>query len=129
MASGAEVKGEHELVALEKRRGVLLSIVPGVGQIANGQAYKSRFYFPATVISMAAGIGIFWLGAEVGPNLLVAHEGILFLAVSLLGAVVGLLALILGLFFWASAAVDTYRSAHALRVGTDEHEKWWFFHV
>ncbi len=129
MAVHAEEKGERELAALEKRRGVMLSLIPGVGQVMNGQAYKFWFYFPATLISLVIGVGLFWIGASIGPNMLVAHDGILFLAVSLVGAVVGFLAIVLGLFFWASAAVDTYRSAHAFRVGSDEHEKWWFFHV
>ncbi|MGC8461095.1 MAG: hypothetical protein ACP5OR_04550 [Candidatus Dormibacteria bacterium] len=121
--------GEAERIALEKRRGVLLSLMPGIGQFANGQGYKFWFYFPATLLSLGVGVGLLWIGASIGSNLLVAHDGILFLLVSLLGSVVGLLAIVLGLFFWASAAVDTYRSAHAMRVGSDEHEKWWFFHV
>jgi hypothetical protein len=107
-----------------------LSIVPGLGQLYNGQPRKAVFFFLSTLISLAAAVLLITYGEGFGHSLLSGHHLAFFLLVAFGSVLVFLVLFVLGLFLWASSAADARRTALAIRSGgLDEAAQTTFFRL
>lgn len=112
------------------RIGVALSVLPGAGQVYNGQPRKAVFYFLATLLTVGPAVLLIMFGERAGSSLLEGKAFAGFLLLALVSVLVFLLVFVLGLYFWASAIVDARQSARELNEdvpGADN--RWWFFHL
>jgi TM2 domain-containing membrane protein YozV len=113
----------------DPRLAAALSVVPGLGQLYNLQPGKAAFFLLATVFTIGPAVLLITGGERLGTTLLHRGAGTAFLLLALGSVVVFLALFLLGLAFWASAAVDARRSAieiteHRLTTG-----RWWFFRL
>jgi hypothetical protein len=108
------------------RLAAALSIVPGLGQIYNVQPRKAAFFLLATVFTLGPSILLITFGERLGRSLLQARAFAAFLLLSMGSVLVFLVLFVLGLFLWASAAVDAGRSARELSNGRPASGRWWF---
>lgn len=100
---------------LTPRTAALLSVVPGLGQLATRQPRKAVYYLAGTVLLIAGSVLLLTWAVGFGHDLIAsgAVTGALLLA---LGMIVVFLSLFIsGLYLWASAAVDAYASAAEIR--------------
>ena len=105
---------------------VWLSIIPGLGQLYNGQFAKALFFPVATFATLFSGV----LLISSGDRLVHYRIGaIAALFVGLLAVVLFMALAELGLAFWASAAVDARRSAQALSEGRVLSGRWWLLRL
>ena len=112
------------------RIGVALSVLPGLGQLYNGQPRKALFYFGATLLTIAPAVLLIMFGERAGASLLEGKAFAGFLLLALLSVLVFLLVFVLGLYMWASAVVDARQSARELNDGVEGADnRWWFFHL
>ena len=112
------------------RLAVALSVVPGLGQIYNGQARKAPFYALATLLTIGPAVLLITFGERFGSHLLEQHSFAPFLLLALVSVLLFLVVFVLGLYFWASAIVDARCSARELSQGVDGADnRWWFFHL
>ena len=113
----------------DPRVAAALSVVPGLGQLYNLQPAKALFFLLSTVLTIGPAVLLITAGERLGTTLLHRGAGTAFLLLAL-GSVILFLALfLLGLAFWASAAIDARRSAIEIteqRLGTG---RWWFFRL
>ena len=114
----------------DRRLAGALSVVPGLGQLYNGQWRKALFFLVATALCLGPAVLLITAGESFGHSLLDAHQLALFLLVAFGSVLVFLLLFVMGLFFWASAAADARHTADALRDGRgDEAARTWFFRL
>lgn len=107
-----------------------LSLVPGLGQLYNGQWRKALFFFVGTVLCIAPAVVLITAGEHFGRSLLDSGLTALFLLVAFISVLVFLLLFVMGLFLWASAAADARRTAMALRDGrVGDAVRTWFFRI
>jgi TM2 domain-containing membrane protein YozV len=107
-----------------------LSIVPGAGQVYNGQPRKALFYGLATLLTIGPAVLLITFGERIGSSLLQHQSFATFLLLALGSVLLFLLVFILGLYFWASAVVDARYSARELSAGVPGADnRWWFFHL
>lgn len=107
-----------------------LSIVPGAGQVYNGQPRKAVFYGLATLLTIGPAVLLITFGERVGSSLLQRQSFATFLLLALGSVLLFLLVFVLGLYFWASAVVDARYSARELSAGVPGADnRWWFFHL
>jgi hypothetical protein len=107
-----------------------LSIVPGAGQLYNGQPGKAVFYALATLFTIGPAIVLITFGERIGSGLLEHQSFATFLLLALGSVLLFLLTFVLGLYFWASAVVDARYSARELSDGVPGADnRWWFFHL
>lgn len=107
-----------------------LSLVPGAGQLYNGQPRKAVFYALATLLTIGPAVLLITFGERIGSGLLQQKSFATFLLLALGSVLLFLLVFVLGLYFWASAVVDAWYSARELSAGTPGAEnRWWFFHL
>lgn len=105
-------------------------MVPGLGQLYNGQPRKAGRFLLLTVFTVGPAILLITNGEDFGHSLLAGRHFALFLLVALGSVLVFLALFVLGLFFWASAAADARRTALLLRDGDEgEAAKIRFFHL
>jgi hypothetical protein len=107
-----------------------LSFLPGLGQLYNGQPVKASLYLFGTLLTLGPAVLLITKGEGIGHDLLDAHAYVLFFVVAFVSVLVFLALFVLGLFIWASAAVDARRSA--LAIGAGRHEEAaqnWFFRL
>ena len=97
-----------------------LSIIPGLGQLYNGQPRKAAYFLLSTVLTIGIAILLITKGQDVGHSLLAGHSDGLFLIVALVSVLVFIGLFLTGLFLWASSAIDAFQSAKALRSGDAE---------
>jgi hypothetical protein len=97
-----------------------LTVVPGLGQLYNGQPGKALSFFLATLFTIGPAVLIITAGERIGHSLLAGRASAAFFAVALLSVVVFLVLFVLGIFAWISALVDAWTSALALRQGDAE---------
>jgi arabinogalactan oligomer / maltooligosaccharide transport system permease protein len=102
-----------------------LSIVPGLGQVYNGQVRKALFFFLATLLTIGPSILLITGGERFGHDLLERKDFGAFLLVAFGSVIVFLVLFLLGLTFWASAIVDARRSARELSEGRPGTQRWW----
>ena len=107
-----------------------LSVIPGAGQLYNGQVRKALFYAVATLLTIGPAVLLITFGERLGSGLLERHSFGPFLLLALGSVLLFLLVFILGLYFWASAVVDARYSARELTAGVPGADnRWWFFHL
>lgn len=107
-----------------------LSIVPGAGQLYNGQLRKAAFYGLATLLTIGPAVLLITFGERIGSSLLRSQSFATFLLLALGSVLLFLLVFVLGLYFWASAVVDARYSARELTAGVPGADnRWWFFHL
>ena len=107
-----------------------LSVVPGLGQLYNGQQVKALLYFFGTVLTLGPAVLLITAGEGVGHALLSAHAFVVFFLIAFVSVLAFLALFVIGLFIWASAAVDARRSAGAIREGrAEEAAQNWFFRL
>ena len=107
-----------------------LSLLPGAGQLYNGQPRKALFYGLATLLTIGPAVLLITFGERVGSTLLAHQSFATFLLLALGSVLLFLLVFVLGLFFWASAVVDARYSARELSAGVaGADNRWWFFHL
>ena len=113
----------------DPRVAAALCVVPGLGQLYNGQPAKAAFFLLATVFTIGPSVLLITAGERLGTALLHRGAGTAFLLLAL-GSVVAFLALfLLGLSFWASAVVDARRSAIEITEQRLSTGRWWFFRL
>jgi hypothetical protein len=110
------------------RLAVALCVVPGLGQLYNGQWRKALFFLVATVFTIGAAVLLITVGESWGHTLLDQHHLALFLLVAFGSVLLFLLLFVFGLFFWASAVTDARRTAQA-DGGDEEAARTWFFRL
>jgi arabinogalactan oligomer/maltooligosaccharide transport system permease protein len=107
-----------------------LSVVPGLGQLYNGQVVKAALYFGGSLLTLAPAVVLITRGEGIGHTLLSAHAYAVFFLVAFASVLVFLALFVIGLFIWASAVVDARRSAEAMSAGrADEAAQNWFFRL
>jgi arabinogalactan oligomer / maltooligosaccharide transport system permease protein len=108
-----------------------LSVIPGGGQLYNGQPKKAAVFLVCTLATIGPAILLITAGERIGTNLLNSHRFTLFLLVAFASIVVFLGLFLLGLAFWASSVVDARRSAEELNAGMHDPGagRWWFFRL
>lgn len=114
----------------DPRISVALSVLPGLGQLYNGQPRKALFYLMATLFTVAPAVLLIMFGEHAGASLLEGKAFAGFLLLALLSILVFLLVFVLGLYMWASAFVDARLSANELNNDVPgAANRWWFFHL
>jgi hypothetical protein len=113
----AEARGVKPLRHPNPQISVGLSLVPGLGQLYNGQPRKALYFFLWTLCTIGPGILLIIAGQSVGHTLLTHHLGALFLLVALVSVFAFLSLFIAGLYLWGSSAIDAWQSASALCAG------------
>jgi len=107
-----------------------LSVLPGLGQLYNGQVVKALLYFFGALLTLGPAILLITTGEGIGHALLGAHVFAVFFLVAFLSVLIFLALFVIGLFIWASAAVDARRSATAICAGREEEAaQTWFFRI
>jgi arabinogalactan oligomer/maltooligosaccharide transport system permease protein len=104
-----------------------LSVVPGLGQLYNGQPRKGLFFLLATVLTIGPGVLLITFGERVGHGLIERRAFGLFLLLAFVSVLVFLVLVVLGLFMWASAAADARRTALSSKASGDAPAKVSFF--
>jgi len=97
-----------------------LSLIPGLGQLYNGQPRKAVYFLIFTLLTIGPAILLITEGQNVGHGLLTRHSDGLFLIFALVSVLLFIGLFLTGLFAWASSAIDAWQSAKALRSGNVE---------
>lgn len=105
-----------------------LSVLPGLGQLYNGNIGKAVFFPLATGLSIGGAIGLVVVGDTLGRRLITVSFAA-FTILSLLSVMVFLGLFVLGLGFWGSAIVDARLSAEESTLGLAEPRRWWFLRL
>lgn len=122
--------GRRSTMRHDWRLAVALSLVPGLGQLYNGQWRKALFFLIGTVVCIGPAVLLITYGERLGRSLLDAGQLALFLLVAFVSVLIFLLLFIMGLFLWASAGTDARRTALALREGRlDDAAQTSFFRI
>ena len=114
VAEGGTLRAPNRKVA------AALTVVPGLGQLYNGQPGKALSFFLATLFTIGPAVALITAGERIGHSLLASHAGAFFFVVALVSVVLFLLLFVMGLFAWISAVVDAWSSAQALGAGERE---------
>ena len=122
--------GRRPTIRHDWRIAVALSVLPGLGQLYNGQWRKALFFLIGTLLSIGPAVLLITFGEHFGRSLLDSQQMALFLLVAFLSVMLFLFLFVMGLFLWASAAADARRTAMALGDGKgDDAARTWFFHI
>jgi hypothetical protein len=108
------------LRAPNRKVAAALTLVPGLGQLYNGQPGKALSFFLATILTIGPALVLITVGERIGHSLLAGHAAAVFFVVALLSVLAFLVLFVLGLFAWISALVDAWSSASALGEGDSE---------
>jgi TM2 domain-containing membrane protein YozV len=101
----------------DRRVAAALCVLPGLGQLYNGQPRKAVFFFLGTLFSLGPAVLLITYGEGFGHSLLGGHHFAAFLVVAFGSVLIFLVLFVLGLFLWASSAADAWRTARAIRSG------------
>jgi len=105
-------------------------VIPGLGQLYNGQLVKALLYFFGTLLTLGPAIVLITNGERIGHTLLSAKLFAVFFIVAFVSVLLFLALFVVGLFIWASAAVDARRSADAIAAGrAAEAAQSWFLRI
>lgn len=105
-----------------------LSLIPGLGQLATGQPRKAIHYFLWTVIPLAGSLALLVAAIGFGHGLIAGGAVVWAMLLALLVIALFLCLFVLGLFVWASAAVDAHQSAREIRTGAPPSRSRRYFH-
>lgn len=127
--AAADTPGAPEPQAVKRRRNPVvaawLSIVPGLGQLYNLQLRKALAFFLMWLFTLGPAVLLIMFGERFGHSLLEQKQFGAFLLVAFASIIVFLVLFLLGLTYWAAAAIDARRSAIELREGRPPTQKWW----
>ncbi|HXA30354.1 MAG TPA: hypothetical protein VN193_16590 [Candidatus Angelobacter sp.] len=104
---------------------VALSIVPGLGQLYNFQPRKALAFLSMWLFTLGPSILLITYGERLGHSLLERKQFGLFLLVAFASIIAFLVLFLLGLTYWAAAAIDARRSAIELTEGRPPTQRWW----
>ena len=122
--------GRRPTMRHDWRVAVALSVVPGLGQLYNGQWRKALFFLIGTLLSIGTAVLLITYGEHFGRSLLDGQHLALFLLVAFVSVMLFLFLFVVGLFLWASAIADARRTAMALsQDNADDAARTWFFHI
>src|SRR5215471_10309742 len=122
--------GRRHSMRHDWRVAITLSIVPGLGQLYNGQWRKALFFLVGTLLCLGPAVLLITAGERFGRSLLGGEHAAVFLLVAFLSVLIFLLLFVMGLFLWASAAADARRTAVAISEGRlDDAARTSFFHI
>jgi hypothetical protein len=120
-------------VAATRRRdwriAAALSIVPGGGQLYNGQARKGRYYFTWAVGCLGLDVLFFLGGSALGRQWIADGRLILAMFFGMIAIVVFIGLLVYGLFIWGSAVVDATAGAREIVLTGEASPKLRYFHL
>jgi hypothetical protein len=110
------------------RVAAVLSLIPGLGQLYNGQPRKAMLFLVSIVLTLGPAVLLITFGERFGHSLIDQHAFAFFLLVAFGSVLLFLVLFILGLYLWASAAADARRTAISIREGgvADETKVWFF---
>lgn len=106
-----------------------LSIIPGAGQLYNGQAAKARYYFLWAVGCLGADVLFFLGGSALGRQWIADGRLILAMIFGMMAIVVFIGLLVYGLFIWGSAAVDATAGAREISLSGEASPLLRYFHL
>ncbi len=106
-----------------------LSIVPGGGQLYNGQSSKARYYFAWAVGCLAADVLFFLGGSALGRQWIADGRLVPAMVFGMIAILVFLGLLVYGLFIWGSAVVDAAAGARELAEVGEASPKLRYFHL
>jgi hypothetical protein len=110
------------------RLSAALSVVPGLGQAATGQPRKAIHYFLWTLVPLAGSVAMLVAAIGFGQGLIASGAVGWAMLMALAAIVVFLSLFVLGLFVWASAAVDAHLSAREILAGSSPAAERRYFH-
>jgi hypothetical protein len=120
-------------VAATRRRdwriAAALSVIPGAGQLYNGQAGKARYYFLWAVGCLAADVLFFLGGSALGRQWIADGRLVPAMIFGMLAIVVFIGLLVYGLFIWGSAVVDATAGAREIAASGEASPKLRYFHL
>jgi hypothetical protein len=111
------------------RIAAVLSIVPGAGQLYNGQARKARYYFAWASGCLGADVLFFLGGSALGRQWIADGRLILAMIFGMMAILVFIGLLVYGLFIWGSAVVDATAGAREIALGGEPSPKLRYFHL
>jgi hypothetical protein len=111
------------------RMAAALSIVPGGGQLYNGQAGKARYYFVWAVGCLAADVLFFLGGSALGRQWIADGRLIAAMIFGMVAILVFIGLLVYGLFIWGSAVVDATAGAREIAATGKASPKLRYFHL
>ena len=95
------------------------SVIPGAGQIYNGQWSKALYFFFWSVVKIAGALTILLVSMDWGRNMLAAGAVIWAMVFAFVMVLVFIGIFISGLHSWGSAFLDAHRSAAAISRGEE----------
>jgi hypothetical protein len=110
------------------RLAAALSLLPGLGQLATGQPRKALHYFLWTVLPLAGSLALLVAAIGFGQGLIAGGAVVWAMLLALAAIALFLFLFILGLFVWASSAVDAHQSARERRAGSAPSPLRRYFH-
>jgi hypothetical protein len=111
------------------RIAAVLSLVPGAGQLYNGQARKARYYFMWAVGCLGADVLFFLGGSALGRQWIADGRLVLAMIFGMIAIFVFIGLLVYGLFIWGSAAVDATAGAREISLSGEASPKLRYFHL
>jgi hypothetical protein len=105
-----------------------LSVLPGLGQLATGQPRKALHYFLWTLVPLTGSLALLIAAIGFGQGLIAGGSVALAMLLALAAIAIFLFLFVLGLFVWASAAVDAHLSAREIRAGAPPSPLRRYFH-
>ncbi len=106
-----------------------LSLVPGAGQIYNGQPGKARYYFSWSLGCLGADVLFFLGGSALGRQWIADGRLILSMLFGMIAILVFVSLLIYGLFIWGSAVVDATTASREITETGEASPKLRYFHL
>ncbi len=106
-----------------------LSLIPGGGQLYNGQAGKARYYFAWAVGCLGADVLFFLGGSALGRQWIADGRLILAMIFGMIAIFVFIGLLVYGLFIWGSAVVDATAGAREISLTGTPSPKLRYFHL
>jgi hypothetical protein len=103
---------------LSPRLSAGLSLIPGLGQLLTGQPGKALHYFLWTLVPLGGSLALLVASIGFGQGLIAGGAVLWAMLLAAAAIVVFLVLFVLGLYVWASAALDAHRSAGEIRAGS-----------
>lgn len=111
------------------RLAAALSVLPGGGQLYNGQPAKARYYFTWTLGCLAADVLFFLGGSALGRQWIADGRLVMAMVFGMLAMLVFIGLLVYGLFIWGSAVVDATAASREIVESGTPSPKLRYFHL
>jgi hypothetical protein len=106
-----------------------LSVIPGAGQLYNGQARKARYYFLWAVGCLGADVLFFLGGSALGRQWIADGRLIPAMVFGMIAILIFIGLLVYGLFIWGSAVVDATAGAREISSTGEASPALRYFHL